>query len=170
MYCMQHVDQDSGAATRTSFAVAATVPASLPGGQASLHEPRYRLQQQVQEYIAARLNQSDLSPADIVQAFPMSRPTLYRMFAAAGGLATYIRTCRLHEAAVMLAQSPTCVIIDIAYGVGFSSASDFSRAFRRSYGMAPRAYREDSLRAQHSATKSTGVRPMLSLATSFESA
>jgi hypothetical protein len=32
-------------------------------------------------------------------------------------------------------------VIEIAYGLGFKSASDFTRAFRRAYDMAPQDFR-----------------------------
>jgi AraC-like DNA-binding protein len=33
------------------------------------------------------------------------------------------------------------MVTDVAYAVGFKSASDFTRAFRRAYGMAPAGVR-----------------------------
>jgi AraC-like DNA-binding protein len=40
--------------------------------------------------------------------------------------------------------------MEIAYGLGFSSASDFTRAFRRAYGMAPQDFRALGLDLRHS--------------------
>jgi len=95
----------------------------------------------IRGYINDRLHWPRLSPATIQAAFQLSRPTLYRMFGAAGGLAQYIRSCRLQEASVTLIDVPGRPIVDIAYAAGFRSASDFSRAFRRAYGMTPREFR-----------------------------
>jgi AraC-like DNA-binding protein len=63
------------------------------------------------------------------------------MFEHEGGLAAYIRNCRLREAADQLIQSPATPIIEIAYGLCFNSASSFTHAFRRAYGMAPQDFR-----------------------------
>jgi AraC-like DNA-binding protein len=38
------------------------------------------------------------------------------------------------------------MVTDIAYGLGFKSASDFTRAFRRAYGMAPQEFRGLSMK------------------------
>ncbi|WP_084187210.1 helix-turn-helix domain-containing protein [Andreprevotia chitinilytica] len=95
----------------------------------------------IQRYIQDNLYQKDLSPEYILLAFPVSRPTLYRMFEREGGLAAYIRHCRLREAAAELIRSPWRAISEVAYGLGFNSASDFTRAFRRAYGMAPQDFR-----------------------------
>jgi AraC-like DNA-binding protein len=47
----------------------------------------------------------------------------------------------LREAAADLVKYPQLQVIDIAYGLGFKSASDFTRAFRRAYGMSPQDMR-----------------------------
>jgi AraC-like DNA-binding protein len=93
-------------------------------------------------YILSNLHRSELSPENVLQAFRLSRPTGYRMFEEEGGLGAYIRNCRLHEAAYEMVARPQLTLLDIALGMGFNSASDFTRAFRRVYGMAPSDYRE----------------------------
>ena len=52
-----------------------------------------------------------------------------------------IRNCRLREAADELAMSPGRPVGEIAESLAFS-APDFTRAFRRSYGVAPQEFRE----------------------------
>ena len=96
---------------------------------------------EVQRYIQGNLYRNDLSPEAVQQVFQLPRATLYRMFEHEGGLGTYIRNCRLREAAHDLARFPQMAIIEIAYGLSFNSASDFTRAFRRSYGMTPLDFR-----------------------------
>jgi AraC family transcriptional regulator of arabinose operon len=54
-----------------------------------------------------------------------------------------IRTLRLQEAALLLAYGGASVAT-VAEEVGFSTLYYFSRAFRRAYGVSPRAYRERS--------------------------
>jgi AraC-like DNA-binding protein len=103
----------------------------------------------IQRHVRAHLHRRELSPESVLQSFALPRPTLYRMFESEGGLAAYIRNCRLREAADELALSPGRAVGEIAESLAFS-ASDFTRAFRRSYGVAPQAFREfgaDLLRA-----------------------
>ncbi|RKP49662.1 helix-turn-helix domain-containing protein [Pararobbsia silviterrae] len=96
----------------------------------------------IKRYIAANLHDTALSPAQVLQAFPrLPRATLYRLFESEGGLAAYIRHCRLWAAAMELIELPTTSIADIAYGLGFGSASNFSRAFKHSYGLSPLDFR-----------------------------
>jgi AraC-like DNA-binding protein len=95
----------------------------------------------IQRHIQACLHQKDLSPESILQSFPLTRPTLYRLFESEGGLANYIRNCRLRAAAEELVAMRQTAIMEIAYGLGFGSPSDFTRAFRRAYGMSPQDFR-----------------------------
>ncbi|MDF3831644.1 helix-turn-helix transcriptional regulator [Cupriavidus basilensis] len=105
--------------------------------------------------IDANANQPDLSPGRLLEAMHISRPTLYRLFEHEGGVQAYIRKSRLRAAAVDLVRFPHLPVVEIAYGLGFSSGSDFTRAFRRAYGMSPsdlriqaaNPQREDLLRA-----------------------
>lgn len=99
------------------------------------------LRGRIQRHIETNLYNKDLSPESILQTFALSRPTLYRMYESEGGLGTYIRNCRLREAAEELVNMRQIAIMEIAYGLGFGSASDFTRAFRRAYGMAPQDFR-----------------------------
>jgi AraC-like DNA-binding protein len=92
-------------------------------------------------YIQDNLHQPDLSPASVVNASRLSRATLYRLFENEGGLSTYIRNRRLREAADELLRFPHMAVTEIAYGLGFKSASDFNHAFRRAYDMSPLDFR-----------------------------
>ncbi|MDB5774249.1 MAG: AraC family transcriptional regulator [Herbaspirillum sp.] len=104
-------------------------------------------------YIKANLHQPGLSPESLLNALQLPRPTLYRMFEHEGGLGAYIRNRRLREAADELVKFPDLTVIEIAYGLGFKSASDFSRAFRRAYDMTPQDLRVQAL--QRASGKST---------------
>lgn len=102
---------------------------------------RVALLGKIRRHIHARLYDADLTPESVQLAFGLPRPTLYRMFEEEGGLAAYIRNCRLREAAEELVRSPRMPVMEIAFGLGFGSPSDFTRAFRRAYGMAPLDFR-----------------------------
>jgi AraC-like DNA-binding protein len=96
---------------------------------------------QVRRFIDAHLHHADLSPARVVEALQLKRATIYRWFEHEGGLGAYIRNRRLREAADELVRFPHLQVVEIAYGLGFKSASDFTRAFRRAYGMSPQDVR-----------------------------
>ncbi|GAA0760338.1 helix-turn-helix domain-containing protein [Ideonella azotifigens] len=122
------------------------------GRQARLHgharnAVRMALLDRLQHHVQENLHQDTLSPDGIRLQFRLPRATLYRLFEPEGGLAAYIRNCRLREAAEELLSAPNKPIIDIAYGLSFNSASDFTRAFRRAYGMAPQDFRAMGLPA-----------------------
>ncbi|MBN3762071.1 helix-turn-helix domain-containing protein [Burkholderia sp. Ac-20365] len=95
----------------------------------------------IRRYIEANLHEPDLSPDSVLVASQLSRPTLYRMFESEGGLAAYIRNRRLSVAADELRRYPHKAVVEIAYGLGFNSASDFTRAFRRAFDMSPLDFR-----------------------------
>jgi AraC-like DNA-binding protein len=84
----------------------------------------------------------DLSPDRVVELLGLSRPTVYRLFQHEGGLGAYIRHVRLRAAAEELVAWPGVPVQDIAYAHGFTSASDFTRAFRRAYGIPPQEIRQ----------------------------
>lgn len=117
--------------------------ARLSGG--SRAAVRSAVHEQVKRYIQANLHRQELSPDEIVQAHAMPRPTLYRLFEPEGGLVTYVRHCRLRAAADQLLRSPQVPISQIADSVGFTSHSDFTRAFHRVYGAAPIEFRSMAL-------------------------
>ena len=95
----------------------------------------------VRRYVQANLQDCDLSPESVLDALGLPRPTLYRLFQHEGGIGAYIRHLRLRQAADDLVRHPNLPVKDIAYGHGFKSASDFTRAFRRAYDMVPQDIR-----------------------------
>lgn len=103
---------------------------------------------QVRRHVEANLHQADLTPTSVVQALQLKRATIYRWFEHEGGLGAYIRNRRLREAADELVRFPHLQVMDIAYGLGFRSASDFTRAFRRAFDMSPQDMRARALELQ----------------------
>ncbi|KQQ49860.1 AraC family transcriptional regulator [Pseudomonas sp. Leaf127] len=96
---------------------------------------------QARRYIKEHLYQPWLTPESALSALQLPRATVYRLFQHEGGLGRYIINCRLREAADEIVRYPNRQIIEIAYSLGFNSASDFTRAFRRHYGMSPQDHR-----------------------------
>ncbi|OEC35702.1 AraC-type DNA-binding protein [Pseudomonas cuatrocienegasensis] len=99
----------------------------------------------VRRYIKHNLYSDELSPERVLLDLRLPRATVYRLFEHEGGLAAYILRCRLREAAEQLFKCPQTPVLDIAYSLGFGSASDFTRAFRRVHEMAPRDFRLSAL-------------------------
>jgi AraC-like DNA-binding protein len=138
--CMSAGEADSAIRAAAELLVAAF------GRQAGLNgdtraAARAAMFGEVRRYIQAHLTESELSPESVLSALRLPRPTLYRLFQHEGGLGAYIRNLRLRRAADELIRYPHVTVIEIAYGLGFKSASDFTRAFRRAYDMAPQDFR-----------------------------
>ncbi len=70
--------------------------------------------------------------------FGISRTQFYRKLNALIGqsVADYIRSVRLKEASKLLRKGEMN-ITEIAYAIGFSSPSHFSRTFKKAYGKPP---------------------------------
>ncbi len=115
--------------------------ACYPDDDITSTEPRAVMVDQVRRYVQAHLCDDELSPESVLSALQLPRSTLYRLFQREGGLGAYIRHLRLRHAADDLIRYPHTLVLDIAFGLGFKSASVFTRAFRRAYGMAPQEYR-----------------------------
>lgn len=90
--------------------------------------------------------ENPLSRQAIARLVSLSPRHLDRLFAAqldTGFLETY-RHMRLDHAHKLLEQSPMSVS-EIAFATGFSSASHFSRAFQRRFGISPKGARKQSV-------------------------
>jgi AraC-like DNA-binding protein len=95
-------------------------------------------------YIDRRLADPNLSVDRIAKALGCSRATLYRVFDGQGlGVAEYIRDRRLDRAHFLIEQAaPGVSIAEIALKCGIYDTANFSRAFRRRFGLSPTALRD----------------------------
>lgn len=93
------------------------------------------------DHIESRLD-GDVAVAEVARAAGLSRWHFQRIFTAVTGetLMTYIRGRRLSLACHRLATTDSRVI-DIAFLAGFNSHEAFTRAFKKSLGITPTAYR-----------------------------
>jgi AraC-like DNA-binding protein len=109
---------------------------------------RHALLTSVQGFIQQHLGDPGLTPAAIAAAHHMSLRSLHQLFHEAGlTVAGWIRRrrlegCRRDLSDPALAARPVAAI---AARWGYSSASDFSRAFRAGHGLPPAEYRRSAL-------------------------
>lgn len=85
----------------------------------------------------------DIVIADLCRAVGASRSRLFAAFREDGGVQTYITGQRLERSRTALADIDIAEPINnIAHRLGFGDATQFSRSFRKRYGMAPSEYRK----------------------------
>lgn len=114
---------------------------------------------EIRRHIDANLSSSELTAAALSRKFAISRASLYRLFEPFGGIAKYIRRRRLHRSFVEITSSSKTRkhIGEIAYNLGFTNESDFSRAFRAAYGVTPKEARDGPGVAWKSALEKSGT-------------
>lgn len=128
------------AAEGTVALAAACMQGELERRDAIVSAPHSLSLLEARRWIDQHLEDADLSADSVAEAFGMSRATLYRLFAPAGGVAEFIRARRLHRAFFDLAD-PAARVSEVARRWGFSSEAVFARAFKAAYGISPRAAR-----------------------------
>ncbi len=94
-------------------------------------------------HIEKNLHRAALGPATLMADLHLSRSQLYRQFESVGGVDSYIRNRRLRRCLLTLCNPlhGDQRIADVAYGVGFADEAHFSRLFRQTFGVSPRAVR-----------------------------
>ncbi len=94
-------------------------------------------------FIAAHLDRP-LRAAEVARAAHLSEFHLHRVFHAEVGesIGRFITRRRLELAALRLAYEPDVPITEIALGSGYSSSSNFSKAFSAFFGVSPSRVRE----------------------------
>ena len=90
------------------------------------------------EVIEARLEDSDVSVEDLAADMNLSRVQLYRKVKAVSGSSPVelLRTSRLNRAYQLLLTTEKSVS-EVAYAVGFTAPSYFTKCFKEEYGMVP---------------------------------
>ncbi|WP_421915352.1 helix-turn-helix domain-containing protein [Mesorhizobium sp.] len=93
--------------------------------------------------IEQRLSGSELTLHTLIDDFGITRSTLYRMFEPLGGVSAYINERRLRHAFRRMADAmePEIRISQLAFDLGFSHPSAFTRAFKKLFGMSPKDVR-----------------------------
>lgn len=105
---------------------------ALPAGQGPAD-----LLTQARAWVEAHLDSRE-PVARLCDYLDVSQPTLYRIFASAAGLSplAYVHRARMARARVLLAD-PTLSVKEVAHALGYEHANDFSRAFKRHFGVSP---------------------------------
>lgn len=114
-----------------------------------LDQEMIRALAETRRYMEEHLDEP-LSISDLSRRACLSATTFKEGFRRLYGLPvhTWLQQRRMERAAELLRDSSLSVL-GVAQSVGYSSASQFSAAFRRQYGMSPTVYRKMSERAQH---------------------
>jgi AraC-like DNA-binding protein len=99
---------------------------------------------QIKRYIAANLEDPELTPSKVADHFSISASYLHKLFAKEQQtFGNFLREQRLTRAAMYLQDhsAERHTISELAYHLGFNDLSYFWRLFRERYGMTPRAFR-----------------------------
>jgi YesN/AraC family two-component response regulator len=98
------------------------------------------------------VDDSDFSTEDLAHEVGMSRSSLHRKLQALTNQPTheFLRTLRLKRAAQLLKQTAGTVT-EIAYAVGFTNPSHFSKIFRQQFGQSPSEFAD-----RNSTTETSG--------------
>ena len=107
----------------------------------------------VKQFIEEHLNNPELSPGFLAAAFGYTTAYLHKLFCCEGeSLCQYIMRRRLEEAAKLIGdvlhQGRT--FSEIAYKVGFKSATHFGRVFKEHYNLTPTQYRQQKIETSYS--------------------
>lgn len=105
----------------------------------------------VNQHIEQHLSDASLDVTNLIRGIGMSRTDLHRKMVGKVGMSTteYIRHVRIQHAALLLVNQPEWSLAQIAYEVGFTSPSYFTRTFIDMFGMCPSAYRKSSKDLAH---------------------
>lgn len=102
----------------------------------------------VKQFIEEHLSNPELSPRFLASAFGYTSGYLHKLFCSEGeSLCQYILRRRLEEAAKLIGdvlhQGHT--FSEIAYKLGFKSATHFGRVFKEHYDLTPTQYRQQKI-------------------------
>ena len=118
--------------------------AQCPVPGAAVARPQHcGLARRVRLYIEQNLHREDLAPVLVAKELGVSRSQLYRALEKVGGLCRYLRQRRLRRSLLALCNAGNSGrrIVDLACEHGFADEAHFSRLFRQTFGLSPRAAR-----------------------------
>jgi DNA-binding response OmpR family regulator len=117
----------------------------LMPGKATTNALDQQFLQKVIDYVLSNLQDPQLTVDSIVHLFNLSRVQVYRKIKALTGksVVEFIRMVRMKQA-IKLMDTHKLTLSEIAFEVGFNSASYFTRCFKEEYGKTPSEYLEQS--------------------------
>jgi len=122
------------------YAASEVIPGALPS---DLPETVIRAVKQIQKYLADPIYLDELASAACLSKFHFCR--IFKLHIGLSPM-KFVNLLRVRMAAKLLQRSSN-TITDIAFKVGFSNLSEFSRQFKSVIGMSPSTYRR-SLHSQ----------------------
>lgn len=159
----QSLYEDAGQMKEEEVAVAMDayfdiLSACLGGGESPV--PRAaELRTKIHHYVDTHLAEPSLGPLEIASAVGISVRHLHRLFLVTGStLGDYIRARRLNgcRSDLLNPRLRDKTITEIAFCWGFSDSAHFSHAFRKYFGVSPRAFREADRQADGYDSESVG--------------
>lgn len=117
----------------------------LMPGKATTNALDQEFLQKALDYIVANLQDPQLSVDSVAALFNLSRMQAYRKIKALTGksVVEFIKMVRMKQA-IKLMDSHRLTLSEIAFEVGFNSASYFTRCFKEEYGKTPSEYLEQT--------------------------
>lgn len=118
-----------------------TVAFFLAGGHDNMSQDSLAMQsmrERILAYLDEHYHDSTLNPLSIAGASGISRSYLYKIFAEGPSVMEHLKHRRLLAASKMIGhRSIRLSLTDIAMACGFSSSSEFSRLFKKEFGIKP---------------------------------
>ncbi|HEY9046113.1 MAG TPA: two-component regulator propeller domain-containing protein [Ohtaekwangia sp.] len=113
----------------------------LTPGKATTNSLDQAFLQKAIDYVASNLQDSQLSVDSMAAVFNLSRMQVYRKIKALTGksIVEFIKMVRMKQA-IKLMDGHKLTLSEIAFEVGFNSASYFTRCFKEEYGKTPSEY------------------------------
>jgi AraC family transcriptional regulator, positive regulator of tynA and feaB len=151
----EHIDERSGPALIRQFLELTELLLTVRERETELSSmtPAEAIYWRALAFIDRHLRDSDLAPADVAQAMPVSLRYLHSIFRSFGAsVCETILSRRLEFCHKSLAADPQSRVSQIAHGAGFRSHAHFSTAFKAKYGFNPRDLKRLSPRPSGEAT------------------
>jgi signal transduction histidine kinase/DNA-binding response OmpR family regulator len=116
---------------------------TLQPAKISVSQIDKRFLTKLKEAIEKNIADTEFNIDQLCRILDMSQPTLYRKIHALTGESPtdFIRTCRLKRGAELLKDNFGSVL-EVAFEVGFSSASYFTKCFKKKFHQLPSTYKE----------------------------
>jgi AraC family transcriptional activator of tynA and feaB len=122
----------------------AAVEPCVPTGRAAMREA---MRAEIRRYIKTHLQDPELGPASIAQAYSVSVRALHALFEdVEESVAGLVRSERLARCLEDLERPNGGSVTDIAFRWGFCDAAHFSRVFKRAFGATPSEVRHAARR------------------------